>query len=263
MKFKFRFEFLRQKPLIAAQGGIYIDQISIQSIDTNLEGTTYVPTITTSTTLTSTLISNDPSVVFYCSFDNSVSLGSVCGGLIYSFNNGAELSILNLDQTTINSLSVSVTDITSITGPTANKNFCRIPFTYNSREQYFCVSNVGRYRCDVSQNASTILDDCNRGNFLLVKTPTTGIPYEGALIFNKTIQIRQSGFYILSFSTFFNCPRAECLNADDSISVKIRDTSSQDFQVLFNNGSKYERYQDLRWIKEKIRFFAIKSDYLV
>jgi hypothetical protein len=168
-----------------------------------------------------------------------------------------------LDQVIVNSLSVSVTDVTSITGPTVNKNICRIPFIYNSREQYFCVSNVGRYRCDVSQNSSVILEECNRGNFLMIKTSATGLAYEGAIIFNKTIKFPKNGFYVLSFYTFFNCPRVECLSADDSFSVKIRDTKTQYYQVLFSNGSKYDRYQDSRWIKEEIRFYAEKSDYLV
>ena len=81
--------------------------------------------------------------------------------------------------------------------------------------------------------------------------------------FTNPIQIPESGDYILSLYTLFNCQRAGCDTVGDTISIKIKTNLNADFEEVFKTGTDQARNKDIKWNREEVKVQLVGSEFYV
>ena len=91
---------------------------------------------------------------------------------------------------------------------------------------------------------------------------TSGAFYTGTLSFTRAIDLTEAGDYVITIYTLFYCPKLLC-DADDSLSIKVKEIGASDYREIFRTGTLYGRIRDDRWTKEKILFRSFSSQIFV
>ena len=65
----------------------------------------------------------------------------------------------------------------------------------------------------------------------------------------------------MTIYTFIYCSKADC-NANDSFSIKIKETDQNEYREIFRIGT-VDRIRDYRWNNETIYFSTISSEIFV
>jgi hypothetical protein len=89
-----------------------------------------------------------------------------------------------------------------------------------------------------------------------------GAFYTGTLTFTRSIDLTYPGDYVISIYTFFYCPKIQC-DADDSLSIRVKEIDVNDYREIFRTGTLYGRIRDNRWKKETILFRSFNSQIFV
>jgi hypothetical protein len=180
--------------------------------------------------------------IFTCDFDTDD-----CGGTpnppFASNTNGV---YFNLFSSFAQANSRSLSDVTSITQPTANGLVCDIPFNFSNplpTQHYHCLARA-QFDCITTDGS---LARCADGRFLHSRAAIVGTPYNYVFTFPK-INIETSGLYEISFYVFYSCGAsvANCQNANEVIILTVNEQETvYDYAELSNN---------LPWVKKQLRF---------
>ena len=74
------------------------------------------------------------------------------------------------------------------------------------------------------------------------------------MIFSTPITVSERALYSLSFYTIFACYASGCENTSDLLTVKTRDIHTQNFKVIYQQGTDTGRYKDYKWNNEFVLF---------
>jgi hypothetical protein len=108
---------------------------------------------------------------------------------------------------------------------------------------------LGKYKCEINEAE---YDDCRNGNFLRLRTQTTGQAYNASYTFTRAIIIQKPGIYYLSFYSFFNCVNSKCPELGDTLVVKIGRGTTSNYEEIFRTGAEYGRYNENQWNEDII-----------
>ena len=101
-----------------------------------------------------------------------------------------------------------------------------------------------------------------KGYFVRVRAFTNGAAFTGILNFTNPIDLKSTGYFILTIYTFFYCPKTNC-DASDKFFIKIKEIGSNDYRSIFETGTFEGRIRDNRWIRENITFTSVSPQIFV
>ena len=137
-----------------------------------------------------------------------------------------------------------------------------------SEHSYFCVQNQGKFECETKIDGK--YDECILGeNFrkvevktsfqlnLRIKSNNRGEPFSSSLSFRYPIKTKP-GNYSLSMYTLINCGSIDCDEAEDTISVKVKDGDNGEFVEIYHTTG---RSIDNKWINSFL-YFTVRTNKL-